>query len=378
MRIIKNYVIAFSLILFLCVGCASQVPNPETTVQKFWAAYKSENLEEAAKYVSNELDPETVHDAFWPDEEEFFTDEIQKNFFNRIELTVIDHEIENNAAVVKAEISWPNMELLLGKFMVKAMEVALPAAFGGASDEEMNLLLKPIFLEVLEETPDIQTSHEIDLILVDNTWKINSSPIPDPEEVFDLSAFDEQEELEKGFVEDIDPDRMGYSRTNPAPPGTTLEIHIEDIFESYSAEVTLLELVRGDMAWQAVKEANQFNDPPKEALEYLLARIHFKLTRMGDPEEKFNLSSFHFSAVSREGRDYDLPWIVEPEPSIQAGLYEGANHEGWVVFEVGIEDEPLISYGRDYSGKGGIWWSTISENVSVKLSPPCLSLIIIR
>lgn len=150
----------------------------------------------------------------------------------------------------------------------------------------------------------------------------------------------------------------GYSRLNPAPIGSTLTITVDRLTEQFTAEVTLVEIVRGAKAWAMIKQANPINRPPKDGHEYLLAKIRFKLIAMLDPEAKLSLSPVAFTAVSADGVEYETPLIVPPTPGIQADLYQGGQHEGWAAFEVRIGDNPLITYGRDYMGKGGIWFKT--------------------
>lgn len=153
---------------------------------------------------------------------------------------------------------------------------------------------------------------------------------------------------------------VGYSRANPAPIGTTLTITKEDILETYTAKVTLLEVVRGDKAWEMVKQANLFNSPPPDGYEYLLARIKFELVAMKDPQAKHDVHFVHFTLVSGQGADYEpVLTAVPPAPALTASLYQGASHEGWAVFKVKKDDaSPLITFGRDYQGRGGIWFKT--------------------
>jgi len=47
---------------------------------------------------------------------------------------------------------------------------------------------------------------------------------------------------------------------------------------------------------------------------------------------------------------------VEPDPSVEARLYPGARHAGWVVLQVKKYDRPLLTFGRDFNGTGGIWF----------------------
>jgi len=150
---------------------------------------------------------------------------------------------------------------------------------------------------------------------------------------------------------------VGYSRDNPAPIGTSLDIEFEYWLENYKARIMLLEVIRGGEAWKRIKEANIFNDPPEEGFEYILAKVRFEYLEGPDPDTKYDLSPLHFTAVSEDGKDYERPLIVDPEPSIGVSLYPGASHEGWVSFHVAIEDsKPTMTFGRDYKGRGGVWF----------------------
>ena len=138
---------------------------------------------------------------------------------------------------------------------------------------------------------------------------------------------------------------------------TSLDIEFEYWLENYKARIMLLEVIRGGEAWKRIKEANIFNDPPEEGFEYILAKVRFEYLEGPDPDTKYDLSPLHFTAVSEDGKDYERPLIVDPEPSIGVSLYPGASHEGWVSFHVAIEDsKPTMTFGRDYKGRGGVWF----------------------
>src|ERR1035441_8109624 len=48
--------------------------------------------------------------------------------------------------------------------------------------------------------------------------------------------------------------------------------------ELYDAQITVLEVVRGEQAWTMVKSASDSNKPPDVGFEYLLARIRFEFS----------------------------------------------------------------------------------------------------
>ena len=143
----------------------------------------------------------------------------------------------------------------------------------------------------------------------------------------------------------------------PAEKGQELSIDVKTILHDYNATVSLKEWIRGEEAWTKIKKANIFNNKPKEGHEYILAKLSFKVNRSKDKEKQVSISGYSFTLVSEEGKDYPNVFTIAPEPQLDAHLYAGSSTEGWAVFEVKTDDQaPLITFGRTYDGKGGVWF----------------------
>jgi hypothetical protein len=110
-------------------------------------------------------------------------------------------------------------------------------------------------------------------------------------------------------------------------------------------EIQVLELVRGEAAWQRIQAANQFNDPPREGYEYLLLRIHARCTAEDEEAHSINPSSFRVAGSRRI--KYRVPVVVKPEPALDADLYAGGETEGWIAMHVGEQEDDLILIFRD-------------------------------
>lgn len=163
------------------------------------------------------------------------------------------------------------------------------------------------------------------------------------------------EKLIRVEVGSISNTKNEYSFNNPAPLNTIQTITKESFLQKYTAEVVVKEIVRGETANKMVADANIFNDPPKEGYEYLLAKVYVKLISID--EGALTLSPLQFSLISSDGKEYDMPFVVLPEPEITTTLYPGASHEGWVVFEVKKDDlKPKIVFEKQYDGTGGAWF----------------------
>ncbi len=147
-----------------------------------------------------------------------------------------------------------------------------------------------------------------------------------------------------------------YSMSNPAPIGTKQTVTFKSLLDSFTADVTVNEVIRGDEAWKLIQEANMFNSEAGTGYEYILAKIDFTLTKA--PEgKKYDLSGYSFDLISDKGKGYDKGLIMAPEPVLDTELYKGASSEGFVAFKVSVTDkQPKIAFGRDYNGTGGIWF----------------------
>jgi len=139
----------------------------------------------------------------------------------------------------------------------------------------------------------------------------------------------------------ITPTDLGTERSNPAPRSD--RIVTEDWI------ISVIDVIRGDVAWQMVQEANQFNDPPPEGMEYIAAKIHARY--FGTEDTAVSIDGSFFSTTGSANVIYDLPSVVDPEPSLDISLYPGGEYDGWVVLQAAKEEagvmlifEPLFDF----------------------------------
>jgi len=139
--------------------------------------------------------------------------------------------------------------------------------------------------------------------------------------------------------------------------GNKLFIEHEWLGDTYAFKIMVMQRMRGERAWTRIEEINSSNDPPPPGFEYMLVRIWFQYPEGPTADTSYWVTDSDFTVVSSEGKDYESCFVVAPEPSLDAELYPGASHHGWAVFMVEEQDEkPLMTFGRDYQGRGGIWW----------------------
>lgn len=151
---------------------------------------------------------------------------------------------------------------------------------------------------------------------------------------------------------------VGYCKQNPASIGTTLTTVVDEFTTKYTFKVTLLDIIRGQEAWDMIQKANMFNQQPKQGKEYLLAKFRFELTKIEGEERAFMLNQGLFTVYSATNKAYDLSLAVAPEPKLENdSMFAGSVCEGWTVYEVNINDKtPIWSFNSQGYGNKGIWF----------------------
>lgn len=142
-------------------------------------------------------------------------------------------------------------------------------------------------------------------------------------------------------------------RAMPISFGSSAQVMKED---SKLLTLTLTEAYRGTAAWDRVVAANQYNDPPPAAMEYLVvyAQVEY-LQGPGDQTLRLNEGDFRIVSKNQVLRPISA---VEPEPAFDLAFFPGATGGGWMVWAVYEDDPaPLLAYGLAYDGSGGIYFS---------------------
>jgi hypothetical protein len=160
---------------------------------------------------------------------------------------------------------------------------------------------------------------------------------------------------------------LGTSYSSPAPVGETVKTTIErgEAYaapEIYNVEITLLEIVRGDEAWNRIKGQGSLNEPPKAGFEFVLVLVRFGYFRRsrGMGGETYRLTKGQLVAVSPDGKtEYEIPTVLSrPQPQlIGSTILPGESREGWILLQVPKDDKkPLLIFKRqNIEGVHGVW-----------------------
>jgi len=147
------------------------------------------------------------------------------------------------------------------------------------------------------------------------------------------------------------------SRQLPVPFASTGIALQKD--EGIKLEITIQKMVSGDAAWETIRDANMYNDPPPEGAEYVLLFVSAKIAE-GPEGETQSFSEGDWTMVFPSGKVESITSqasVVNPEPQFEGRGFPGATIEGWATLARPKGEEVLLLYGMGYDGTGGVWFA---------------------
>lgn len=138
------------------------------------------------------------------------------------------------------------------------------------------------------------------------------------------------------------------TRKNPAKLNETVRVELDSILNKGIAEVSLIEVIRGDEAAKMIADANAFNDPAPDGKEYILAK--FSITFVQDTSGKdepltVNYLNFCYASSTFSVND-DLQFVVINN-ELDLKLYEGASGDGYVLLVADKDDAGYAVFNND-------------------------------
>lgn len=134
---------------------------------------------------------------------------------------------------------------------------------------------------------------------------------------------------------------LGISPDQPVPFGQTAT--------GEDWQLMVLDVVKGDHAWEQILETNQFNDPPEAGMEYIMVKLNARYIGLNDEGDDISYSPF--SIFANSGNEFKHASVVEPEPDLDYNLYPGGEADGWIVLAVPEKAKNLLLFfSPDSSG----------------------------
>lgn len=149
---------------------------------------------------------------------------------------------------------------------------------------------------------------------------------------------------------------LTYSRSNPAPIGKTQSVNYSTYNDSYTAAVTVSEIIRGDAAKTMLTAADKLVANPPEGMEYLLARVSANVSNVKN-DKVVELGAASLKAYTSESVEYAAISDTHITPEFQGKVYSGGTVNGYAIFMVNKKDlAPKMVFGAAADGTSGIWF----------------------
>jgi hypothetical protein len=129
--------------------------------------------------------------------------------------------------------------------------------------------------------------------------------------------------------------------------------------------VGVSDVLTGADAWGLLKRTNQFNSPPGEGNEYVLAKFYASVAGEAD-NEVFNTWDASVWSLVANGRAFDGSrtnlGLVMPKPEFEGEIVPPGEIEGWTAFEIPAgAEKAAVLLRQGQAQKGGFWFSLDKE-----------------
>ncbi len=147
------------------------------------------------------------------------------------------------------------------------------------------------------------------------------------------------------------------SRTNPVPFQATATVDDElynDAGDSFPIkfDLTVVEVVRGDAAYQTLKSMNEFNEPAPAGYEWVLAKTKVKFIESETEDLAFNIDGImNFDMVSESGDIFSGDLYGTTEPDFSFEMYVGNEKEGYISSLVKAGEKATLRYEEMIGGQ---------------------------
>lgn len=175
-------------LLILPLAACGPSQSPDEVVTEFWQHFSASEYEEGNQLLSAEMqaDPEAITQfAESEGQERLLTEAV----FAKMSAEPREPEVNGDTAVVMVEVSGPDMQAVARSVMLEGFGMALGAALGGMSDEQMEQQINQMIIRELnsDSVPISRNLVEHQLIIEDGEWKISAIDEEALNQIFGMS-----------------------------------------------------------------------------------------------------------------------------------------------------------------------------------------------
>lgn len=142
-------------------------------------------------------------------------------------------------------------------------------------------------------------------------------------------------------------DAAGLTRTNPVPIG-------QSFLTPDGFVITVQKVIKGNDAWKAVRDANEWNDPPTATNQYVLVTCN--ISNVSSEEDSVYVTDTNVAVVGKANKMYKsfeqsimLP-NEGPASELAATLYHGGQTTGTFHFHVPENESEMILVWNPVTG----------------------------
>lgn len=165
----------------------------------------------------------------------------------------------------------------------------------------------------------------------------------------DTTQGESTEEAEKPAEEKEEVKEVG-TRSNPVKISEVANIETatyDNDSNEYKTNIDLsvVEVLRGDQAFQKLQEMNEFNEAAPEGYEWVLVKSKVKVVDSETEDYPFTIDGImNFKFVSESGDIYDGSVVGTTEPDFSFEMYTGNEKEGYISGLVKTGEEATMQY----------------------------------
>ena len=135
-----------------------------------------------------------------------------------------------------------------------------------------------------------------------------------------------QEAIISAYISETDGE-YSATREQPALIGAAARYDGSCYLNTAVTDLTVVEVIRGDAAWQKVYAWHNYNEKPAADEEYILVKVRAEAIAARNNEQA-EVYDYDFTFVSAEGMEYEYVYAAGVDQELTA-VYEGAGSEGW-------------------------------------------------
>lgn len=144
-------------------------------------------------------------------------------------------------------------------------------------------------------------------------------------------------ETKTAYIGEV-PIKSNSTIDNPVPMGVTETVNVDYWGYKYNLDVTVDEVMYKDLAYEIMKEANQFNEV-QDGYEPIVVKVTASNLKSTEP---IDINEHSFEVISGNKSTIEEQSFVDPKPAFESTIYEGGSFTGYIIYQIPVNDNNTI------------------------------------